>query len=110
MARAGGWSEQEMLRVLCGYASLDSTEKFKPPPGLVEEIGLRMPNRTMASIEMRLSNFVARDVEMRRLGIKGLTAGGAHVDEIWLKFSNGDGSLNLQKLLAAAATQLDSVR
>jgi hypothetical protein len=104
--RAGAWDYEEMLRVLCLYASLDRTEKTRTPNDVLSEVQKRMPHRTLASIQMRLSNFVARDPEMKALGIKGMFGGGDHVDVIWEKFSGEDGSLNLQSLIQEAAKVL----
>jgi hypothetical protein len=104
--RAGAWDYEEMLRVLCLYASLDTADKSKTPKDVLEEVQRRMPHRTIASIQMRISNYIARDPEMKAIGIKGMFGGGDHVDEIWEKFSTEDGSLSLQLLVQEAAKVL----
>ena len=106
--RAGAWDYEEMLRVLCLYASLPWDEKSKPPIEVLEKVQKRMPKRTLDSIQMRLANYVARDPEMKKAGIKGMFGGGDHVDTIWGEFSNEEGSLNLQKLVQVAAQVLGS--
>jgi hypothetical protein len=67
-----------------------------------------MPKRTIDSIQMRLANYVARDPEMKKAGVKGMFGGGEHVDDIWNQFANDEGSLDLQKLVQAAAQILGS--
>ena len=104
--RAGAWEYEEMLRVLCLYASLDKAEKSRTPNEVLSEVQKRMPHRTIASIQMRLSNYVARDPEMKAAGIKGMFGGGGHVDEIWEKFATEDGSLDIQLLIQEAAKVL----
>ena len=104
--RAGAWEYEEMLRVLCLYASLDTADKSKAPKEVLKEVQSRMPARTIASIQMRISNYIARDPEMKAIGIKGMFGGGDHVDEIWDKFAAEDGSLNLKLLVQEAAKVL----
>jgi hypothetical protein len=98
----------EMLRVLCAYACLEPAERLKPRPAIITALQVHMPWRTADSLLMRFSNYVARDRSMQDLGYKGLFGGGTHVDEIWGRFAEPDGSLDLQALLLEASLSLGS--
>lgn len=108
VVRAGAWTQIEMLRVLCTYACLEPAERLKPGPEIISALQAHMPWRTADSLLMRFSNYVARDKSMQDLGYKGLFGGGNHVDEIWDRFAEADGSLDLQALLMEAALSLAS--
>jgi hypothetical protein len=101
--RAGEWTYEELLRVLCLYASLDVENRSKVPKGLIVDVQMLMRRRTVDSIQMRLANYVARDPEMKARGIKGMFGGGTHVDDIWRQCSDETGHLNLQKVALEAA-------
>jgi hypothetical protein len=101
--RAGEWSYEELLRVLCLYASLDVEHRSKVPKGLIQDVQILMRQRTLASIQMRIANYVARDPEMRARGVKGMFGGGVHVDAIWRQCSDESGNLDLQKIALEAA-------
>lgn len=107
--RAGPWTHEELLRTLCAYAALEPEERVKPPKKVFEILHAQMPKRTLGSLAMRFSNFVARDPEVRHFGVSGLFGGGAHVDVIWTRNSNADGTLDQKKLLANAAATLGSI-
>lgn len=104
--RAGPWTNEELLRTLCAYAALSPEERAKPPKKLLIELRKQMPKRTLGSLAMRMSNFVARDPEVKHLQVAGLYGGGTHVDEIWNNNSLEDGTLDLRKLLNNAAQDL----
>jgi hypothetical protein len=104
--RNGPWSDDEMLRSLAFYASLTPEEKANLPKESISALVARLPRRTKGSVLMRIANFIARDPEMQAKGNKGLFGGGAHVDTIWVRFANEDGTLNLPKLLRVASTTL----
>lgn len=106
--RAGEWNYEEMLRVLCLYASLDLDSRTKVPKDVLEAVQERMRRRTIDSIQMRIANYVARDPAMKALGVKGMFGGGGHVDAIWDRFADESGSLDLQKLALEAAIVLGS--
>ena len=95
--RNGPWSKLEMLRVLAVYATMSEAERRIPPKHVLEDLQKALPLRSFASISMRISNFIARDPEMQKLGIKGLTSGGDHVDIYWNE--NADSNRNLSKEL-----------
>ena len=104
--RAGAWEYDEMLRVLCLYASVDIGDKTRISRETLELVKSHMPRRTIGTIKLRLSNYIARDPEMQEIGIKGLSGGGVHVDEIWQKFSDDHGILDHKKLLLEASRRL----
>lgn len=104
--RAGPWTYEELLRTLCAYAALKPEDRVKPPKKLLVVLRTHMPHRTLGSLAMRFSNFVARDPEVRYLGVSGLFGGGTHVDVIWNKHTHDDGTLDPRRLLASAAETL----
>lgn len=97
--RNGDWAFDEMLRTLAFYASLGKDEKLHLPKKSLEGLVQKLPRRSIGSVKMRISNFIARDPAMKALGIAGLSGGGAHCDSIWATYSNESGELDLAKLL-----------
>ena len=106
--RAGPWSTEELLRTLCAYASLNPEDRARPPKELLVSLRELMPKRTLGSIAMRFSNYVARDPEVRHLNVAGLFGGGSHVDQLWRINSHDDGALDRGKLLLSAVQILGS--
>jgi hypothetical protein len=92
-----------MLKVLCIYAALDDGGKVRLPSSLTERIAHALPNRSAASVQMRLANYISRDKEMAQREIKGLFGGGDHVDQIWEEFTDDSGQLVLTKLMIELA-------
>ncbi len=101
--RNGPWTYEEMLKVLCIYAALDEGDKVRLPSTLMERLTHALPNRSAASIQMRLANYISRDRAMAEREIKGLFGGGDHVDQIWQEFTDDSGRLVLTKLLIELA-------
>ena len=97
------WTEAEMLRVLAFYASLDGGQPTKADLVKLQE---RMPGRGLATIKLRLGNYVARDPRKIAKGLKGLSGSGNKATAQVTKYLNEDGSFNLQKLLKDCATIL----
>lgn len=97
------WSDAEMLRVLAFYASLDGDQPSKDD---LLNLQKRMPGRGIATIKLRLGNYVARDPRKRALGLKGLSGSGNKATAQVAKYLNEDGSLNVHKLLRDCSTNL----
>jgi len=104
--RNGNWAEDEMIRSLVFYASLTTAEKLALPKKDLDNLIKKLPRRSSGSVKMRISNFIARDPDMQKIGAKGLYGGGVHVDSYWQAFSDESGRLDLERLLRAAATLL----
>jgi hypothetical protein len=66
-----------------------------------QEGSLFLPHRSIASVSLRLANYVARDPQMARAGFKGMYGGGEKVDQIWDECSDRDGSLDWKKTMMA---------
>jgi len=97
------WTQAEMLRVLAFYASLDGDQPSKEDLVKLQE---RMPGRGLATIKLRLGNYVARDPSKKEKGLKGLSGSGNKATAQVTKYLNEDGSFNLQKLLRDCSTIL----
>lgn len=97
------WADSEMLRVLAYYVSLDGGQPTKDDLVKLQE---RMPGRGLATIKLRLGNYIARDPRKKEKGLKGLTGSGNKATVQVTKYLNDDGSFNLQKLLRDCATNL----
>jgi hypothetical protein len=104
--RNGDWSTDELLRTLVFYGSLSLDEKLHLPKDAISALVQKLPRRSTGSVKMRISNFVARDPQMKLLGIAGLSGGGSHVDLIWERYADDKGNLNPSKLLLDAAILL----
>jgi hypothetical protein len=100
--RGQDWNDVEMLRVLAFYAS----QTNYPDKEEFRQLCSKLPNRTAASITLRLGNYSARDPKQKQAGKVGLHGGGKNVDLIWAKYSDGNGFLDSTKLLRACSLQL----
>ena len=104
--RNGDWSTDELLRTLVFYGSLSIEEKMHLPKDAISALVKKLPRRSSGSVKMRISNFVARDPQMKLLGIAGLSGGGSHVDLIWQLYADEKGNLDSSKLLLDGAILL----
>jgi hypothetical protein len=104
--RNGDWAYDEMLRTLAFYGSLSTEEKQHLPKADLANLVQKLPRRSIGSVKMRISNFIARDPQMKTLGVAGLSGGGAHCDLIWETYSNEAGHLDISKLTRACSTLL----
>jgi hypothetical protein len=94
------WDRCELLLVLAFYATreLEAIRQLKKA-----DLGIlirRMPSRSPGSLQMRISNYMARDPRMALLGVAGLYGGGSHVDAVWEEFFI-DGDFDHKALLRA---------
>jgi hypothetical protein len=96
------WGEDEMLLALAYYATLPVELRYAIPINIIREVS-GLLSRSESSVELRFRNFAARDPEIAALGKSGMFGGGAHVDELWEKFSRIDSSLDQAKLLTHLA-------
>lgn len=100
--RGRDWDDVEMLRVLAFYAS----QTAKPNKEEFQLLCAKLPNRSLASISLRLGNYAARDPKQKQAGKVGLHGGGKKVDLIWNMYTDKNGFLDSTKLLRACALQL----
>ena len=100
MARSK-WTRRDLLVSLAAYFSLEPEIRKNPPKEFVAELA-KVLGRSEGSTALRLANYIARDPEMKRLGVKGMFGGGEHVDDIWAEFID-TGILDVRKLLGALA-------
>lgn len=93
------WSRRDLLTSLAAYFSLEPNIRRNPPRNFVTQLATVL-GRSEGSTALRLANYIARDPEMKTLGVKGMFGGGEHVDEIWSEFCCS-GKLNVEKFLGA---------
>jgi hypothetical protein len=93
------WTRKEMLICLAYYSTLSYPKVIDTLAA--QECSLFLPGRSVASVSLRLANYVARDPQMTRLGFKGMYGGGEKVDEIWDECSDRDRSLDWKKTMMA---------
>ena len=97
------WTDAEMLRVLAFYASLEGEQPTKDE---LLKLQSRMPGRGLATIKLRIGNYVARDPRKIAKGLKGLTGSGNKATAQVSKYLLENGSFNLAKLLKDCSTLL----
>jgi hypothetical protein len=97
------WDDEEMLRVLVFYASLDGNQPSRED---LLALQARMPGRSLSTIKLRIANYVARDPRKKALGLKGMSGSGNKATAQVSKYLNEDGSFNLHKLLLDSSTKL----
>jgi hypothetical protein len=101
--RGEDWSEQEMLRTLAFYVSLNGLSHKKSELAAVTS---RMPGREEATVNLRLSNYIARDPLKAKQGLKGMVGSGKKATDFVAKYLLDDGTFNLHKLLRDCAEKL----
>lgn len=100
--RGEDWTEAEMLRVLAYYAS-NSPQANKRE---FELLCSKLPDRTSASVNLRVGNYTARDPKKINEGKIGLKGGGSKVDAFWSRFADDKGELDLIRILRACSLVL----
>jgi len=103
--RNGNWSRHELLTVLWLYASYEPSMRGTIPVEMKKIVSQKLGIRSVASVSMRLANFIARDPEMVGYGAKGLFGGGHHVDTLWQEVSDSSGRLDYHLLLRTLAVE-----
>ena len=93
------WTRKEMLIVLAYYSTLGYPKVVDRLAA--QECSLFLRSRSVASVSLRLANYVARDPQMARAGFKGMYGGGEKVDQIWDECSDRDGILDWRKVMMA---------
>jgi hypothetical protein len=104
--RNGPWTQEELVKCLCFYAYYPAETRAAIPARDRNQLSRTLPNRSEASIAIRLANYVARDPEQRLLGKVGMAGGGSHVDVLWASCSDKDGNVSFPKLLKLASLTL----
>jgi hypothetical protein len=96
------WSRLELLKALSLYASLTPDRKGNPSKSDLEALASAL-GRSYASASLRISNIKALDPKITISGVKGMTAGGSEIDEIWQECCDEQGFLSQAKVLRAIA-------
>jgi hypothetical protein len=94
--RGEDWSEQEMLRTLAFYVSLNGHSHKKSE---LSRVTSRMPNRDESTVNLRLSNYIARDPMKAKQGLKGMVGSGKKSTDFVVKYLREDGTFDVHKLL-----------
>lgn len=98
------WERWEMLAVLGFYAAQKRPNEYsRAEISIIQE---KLQRRTVASIQLRIANFAARDPKVAKTGQKGMVGGGEFVDQIWHEFSDDNGFLDTRKLLVGLSNEI----
>ena len=101
--RGEDWSEEEMLRTLAFYVSLNGQSHKKSELGQVTS---RMPGRAESTVNLRLSNYIARDPMKAKQGLKGMVGSGKKSTDFVARYLLEDGTFDVYKLLRDCSEKL----